>query len=405
MSGVYVFLGPTLAVDRALKELDAIYLPPVSEGAVYQLSRQRPKAIGIVDGSFNQARGVSHKEILWAMEQGVHVFGSAALGALRAVELANFGMHGVGWVYEAFNTGMLDRDDEAAVAYSLSEQGYQAQSESMVNIRRTLERARVEEIISTAARDTLIACGSGMPYRRRAWPGLLELGRAAESEPDELDRLRSWLPEGRVDQQAHDAVVMLRTIHDFLKLSPGRFQAHWTMARTTAWESLKQRARDSPAMNNEAVLDNLLDEIRLLGPDGFATARDRSLLRYFAADAADREGFALSADRLHDAIVSFRIENGLESGADFKRFLADNDLSTDEFKRLVTVEEKVRWACARAAEHALEDLPDDLRMRGQYVRSAAKAAGELRGGDNDEPMTSTIQQLPPSSDILDNGSE
>jgi hypothetical protein len=356
----------------------------VSEGAVYQLWQQRPQAIGIVDGSFNQARGVSHKEILWVMEQGVHVFGSAALGALRAVELANFGMRGVGWVYDAFSTKILDRDDEAAVAYSVSDQGYLTRSEAMVNIRRTLERARLAKIISATTCDILIVCGSEMPYRRRTWPGLLEAGRTAGSEPDELHHLSGWLPEGRVDQQAHDAVAMLRTMRDFLDSNPGRLQPNWAMAHTTAWERLKHRVRDLPAMNSETSLDSLLDEIRLLGPGSFATARDRSLLRYFAADVAEREGLMLSPERLHDVIVSFRIENGLESGADFRKFLTDNDLTPDEFKRLITVEEKVRWACERSAEHALEDLPGDLRMRGQYARLAAKAGDKRRSDENNE---------------------
>lgn len=210
MSEVYVFLGPTLAVGRAKKELEAIYLPPVSEGGVYQLWHRRPRAIGIVDGSFNHARAVSHKEILWIMKQGIHVFGSAALGALRAAELAKFGMRGVGWIYNTFNSGILDRDDELAVAYSISKRGYPRQSESMVNIRRTLQRAQLEDIVSADTCEILISCGADMFYRDRAWPDLLELSSAAGADLNELSLLRGWLPTGRVDQQADDAIAMLR---------------------------------------------------------------------------------------------------------------------------------------------------------------------------------------------------
>ena len=87
MSDIYVFLGPTLAEKDAQAELDAVYLPPVSAGDVYRLWRRRPRAIGIVDGYFDRVPAVWHKEIMWIMERGVHVFGGAGLGALRAAEL------------------------------------------------------------------------------------------------------------------------------------------------------------------------------------------------------------------------------------------------------------------------------------------------------------------------------
>ena len=102
MSDIYVFLGPTLAENDARAELDAVYLPPVSAGDVFRLWRQRPRAIGIVDGYFEHVPAVWHKEIMWIMAHGVHVFGSAGMGALRAAELDSFGMHGVGRVYQAF---------------------------------------------------------------------------------------------------------------------------------------------------------------------------------------------------------------------------------------------------------------------------------------------------------------
>ena len=47
----------------------------------------RPAIIGMVDGYFEVTPTVWHKEILWAMAQGIHVYGSASIGALRAAEL------------------------------------------------------------------------------------------------------------------------------------------------------------------------------------------------------------------------------------------------------------------------------------------------------------------------------
>ena len=87
---VYVFTGPTLPPDEARNYLDAVFLPPVSQGDVYRVALKRPDAIGIIDGYFERVPSVWHKEILWAMKQGIHVFGSASMGALRAVESAGW---------------------------------------------------------------------------------------------------------------------------------------------------------------------------------------------------------------------------------------------------------------------------------------------------------------------------
>ena len=67
---------------------------------------------------------VWHKEILWAMAQGIHVFGAASIGALRAAELDAFGMRGIGRIYEAFRDGVLEDDDEVAVLHGPEELGY-----------------------------------------------------------------------------------------------------------------------------------------------------------------------------------------------------------------------------------------------------------------------------------------
>src|SRR5439155_25574779 len=99
---VYVFTGPTISAAEAARELQAMYLPPAAEGDVYRVARKRPQAIGIIDGYFQSTPPVRHKEILWAMSRGIHVFGSASMGALRAAELASFGMEGVGTIFEFY---------------------------------------------------------------------------------------------------------------------------------------------------------------------------------------------------------------------------------------------------------------------------------------------------------------
>jgi hypothetical protein len=247
MSDVFVFLGPTLAAPAARAHLDATYLPPVSQGDVCRLWRSQPRAIGIVDGYFEHVPAVWHKEIMWIMERGVHVFGSAGLGALRAVELETFGMRGVGWVYQAFKDGTLEQDDEVAVAHESDSGGYLALSEAMVDMRRTLSAALDQEIVSEITGDMLLAIAKGTFYQQRTWPAMLAAAAANGANPAELSALRGWLPAGRVDQQAADAVAMLREMRAFLAANPAPLQVRWTMANTTTWDAARRQAADVPA--------------------------------------------------------------------------------------------------------------------------------------------------------------
>jgi hypothetical protein len=248
VNGVYVFLGPTLPAAAARAELDAEYLPPVSAGDVCRIGvRHEVRAIGIVDGCGEGGQAVWHKEILWVMERGVYVFGAAAAGALRAAELASFGMRGTGWVYRAFSEGALDRDDEVAVAWEPGQHGYLKRSEAMVSIRRTLQAARDGGIIGAVTHDALVATAAAMFYPGRTWPGLLAAAAAAPAsgagaDPAELDALRQWLPAGRIDQQAVDALAMLREMRTFLAAGPPPQPVAWTTAPTTRWETLYRYA-------------------------------------------------------------------------------------------------------------------------------------------------------------------
>lgn len=139
LSRVVVFTGPSLHPDRAKALLDATILPPIKRGDLDCLSELKPRVIGIIDGEFYQSLAVSPKEILPLLESGVIVYGGSSMGALRAVELRYCGMIGVGRIYRLFRSGVLDADDEVALAYSPLT--YEGLSEPLVNTRYVLRAA------------------------------------------------------------------------------------------------------------------------------------------------------------------------------------------------------------------------------------------------------------------------
>ncbi len=229
---VYVFTGPTLTPAEARRELAAVCLPPVSQGDVYRVALRRPRAIGLIDGYFQGVPSAWHKEILWAMSQGIHVFGSASMGALRAAELAQFGMVGVGRIFTAYQEGILEDDDEVAVRHGQAGVNYAAVSEALVNIRFTLLEAERQGIVGAATRESLIALGKDRFHYQRSYERLLQDGVRQGLPVQELDALRAWLPAGRINQKRLDALAMLSELREFLdgapvaKRIPYRFRSH-----------------------------------------------------------------------------------------------------------------------------------------------------------------------------------
>jgi hypothetical protein len=245
---LHVFTGPTLSAEEGRQHLDACFLPPASRGDVYRAALARPLAIGIIDGYFDRVASVSHKEILWAMAQGIHVLGAASMGALRAAELSLFGMEGVGAVHEAYARGDLTADDEVAVAHGAAEDGYRPSSEAMVNVRATLGAAEQAGVISTDTRAWLEQSAKELFYPDRCYPLLLQRAEREGLAPAELQALRAFLPAGRVDQKRLDALALLRVMRERFGDGAEPKQVRYHFERTDAWEHIRAQADRRAAM-------------------------------------------------------------------------------------------------------------------------------------------------------------
>ncbi len=240
---VCVFLGPTLRGAEASAALDAVLLPPARRGDVVAAVRDRgATTIALVDGYFEQAPAVWHKEILWALSEGVAVFGAASMGALRAAELAQFGMTGVGRVFEAYRDGRFapfedpfEDDDEVAVVHGPVETGY-AGTLALVDARATLARAQAEGVVDAATVRAVAAAGKALFYKDRSWPAIFAAARAkGGADKARLDRLVAALPRIAVAQKRADALALLALLAagDRADATPPPFR----FERTAIWDA------------------------------------------------------------------------------------------------------------------------------------------------------------------------
>jgi len=376
---ICIFTGPTLSPEEGLAELEAVYLPPVAQGDVFRLARREPKAIGIIDGYFDHVAAVWHKEILWAMAQGIHVYGSASMGALRAAELAPFGMEGVGAIFESFRDGTLEDDDEVAVVHGPAESGYRSMSDAMVNIRATLARAEAEAVLTPATHTELVRIAKGLFYPERSYGLLLRLGVQQGLSPADLERLRAWLPQGPVDLKSQDALAMLRLMRLQLGDDTPPKCVRYQMEHTDFWYQVMRSKTEAATESNEAPAtlpdDAVLEELRLQG-GVYLQARDQGLLRDLALSEAQHFGHGAGDEAVQSYTNRLRQRLDLRQNTDFDRWLRENHLTPERFDALARAEaalEKLRWARG-GGQH----LMDQLRLTGRYVVLLERALEKQR---------------------------
>ncbi len=162
---VVVFVGPSLEAETAKNILDAEYGPPVSRGDIFKAVREGAKIIGLIDGVFFQACSTAHREILYALENGVKVVGASSMGALRGSELDLYGMEGVGRIYELYKKGELVSDDEVALIFEPD--SFKPLSEPLVNIRYNLGLAEERGIINKEAKEKILSIAKSLYYPER----------------------------------------------------------------------------------------------------------------------------------------------------------------------------------------------------------------------------------------------
>ncbi len=372
---VVVFVGPTLRAEEVQQHLGATILPPVQQGDVYRAVRDKPRAIGIIDGYFDGVPSVWHKEILWALEQGIPVFGSASMGALRAAELAEFGMIGVGRVFQGYLDGTLEDDDEVAVLHGPAELGFPPLSEPMVSIRATLAEAQTAEVLSADAALTLLNAAKGLHYRDRVWDRVI----AAADAPSGLEGFRTWLPRGQVDAKGDDARQMLAEMARYLDLGKGA-PATPRVERTLVWRELRARV-DTESAPQETDAQALVDELRL-DPALYTRLRDRAALNLLARDEAHRLDHQPDRDALLRQMSDHRMRAGLSRKVDLMEWLQDNDLTPAQYEAMLADRSRTDTAIAARSDDLDTALLAELRHRGDYgaLRDRARRkARHIRG--------------------------
>jgi hypothetical protein len=374
---VVVFTGPTLSADEARTVLDADYRPPARQGDVYRAALRGPAVIGIVDGYFERVPSVWHKEILWSMSRGIHVFGSASMGALRAAELAAFGMEGVGSIFEAYRDGVLEDDDEVAVVHGPAEFGFRAASDAMVDIRFTIARAVEAGVLSGTAGAAIDCLAKEMFYPRRSYAAIAARAVGAGLPRGEVNAFVDWLPEHHFSQKRADALAMLKMIRQRVEAGLERKLVQYSFENSAMWEQawrLAGEQYESPTGDSTTIeLKLLLDELRLQGQP-YLDVTQAAILRCLSIKQSYVQGLAEVAPQVPRIAPEFWARAGGADPVATQDWMKANNLESGRLDALIEDEARVQWINSLAAFDAMPYLFDHLRVTGDFPRLMGRAA-------------------------------
>ncbi len=235
-TGIAVFAGPTLPGDLGRDLLKAAWLPPAECGDVWRVVRAGARIVVLIDGRYASVPAPWHKEIHWALANGVRVIGAASMGALRAAEMHPFGMVGVGQVFTMYLTGAITADDEVAIAHGDASTDWTQLNDTLVDCRIIADAAAGAGVITAEQAAAVVADlkSAFYPHRRLRESARRVLGEVAG---DQLFNFSRTLPRPK----QRDALLALAVAANRAPASVApRF------ADTSAWGLVMRTEADWP---------------------------------------------------------------------------------------------------------------------------------------------------------------
>lgn len=245
-----VFIGPSMPDTRRFPEYADIALRgPARRGDIAAAVLEGANVIGLVDGTFETNAAVWHKELLYALSQGVRACGASSMGALRAAECAAFGMIGIGSIYARYEAGALVDDGSVAVIHAPSELGYRPLSEPLVNVEATMQLLANMGGLQRDETAAILAAARALFFKDRTWGKILDLVPDLSGERKrEIQELIGRHPR---DVKREDALELIQIVSGARdeRLPP---PTGWQFTETAAWKQL---------------LDEVTRRVRCVGDD------------------------------------------------------------------------------------------------------------------------------------------
>ena len=129
------------------------------------------------------------------------------MGALRASELDDFGMVGIGKVYHDYRDGVIESDDDVAVV--INPETLEQLSEALISMNYTFKEAIDKGIINQTEYNTLVDTAKSIYYPKRTYERVF---KDSGLEIEVIKRFKRFLEQNKIDVKREDAITVLEYV-------------------------------------------------------------------------------------------------------------------------------------------------------------------------------------------------
>lgn len=371
-----IFVGPSLPpADVRKLAPKAWVLPPARQGDIFRILPRRPRVLALIDGVFEAQPSVWHRELLAAIDAGVAVFGASSMGALRAAELADDGVVGIGGIFEDYRSGRRIDDSDVALLHAGAEHDWRGMTVPLVTVEAVVQAAQKAGVLPPKQLAALRRAAASLHYTQRTWRDVLD---RAEVAAERQERFLAWVKQDAPDPKAADARACITAALEFARTGavgpPGRRIALSSLVRG-------HRLRDASAWVGDVEVQGKDIVAALEGRKDAAKLAEAGLLRALVAAWARSMGLAASDAELAAERERWHAE---VRGAAAAKFAEHNALAADEERALL----EQRVLATKMLQHAprviadgpswVEGLVGESRLRGVYGDEARRLATKRR---------------------------
>jgi hypothetical protein len=370
---IIIFGGPTIS-EKEVKAIlaDAQYMPPAKQADVISVvQNENPDVIGIVDSIIHSNLSVWHKEILFALDNGIRVYGAGSMGAIRAAELFHYGMRGVGQVFEFYKNGRIEDDDEVLVKFEKKNGQYIRLSEPMVNLRITFDLAKQKKVINASTHKLLVDAAKSLHYSQRSLDNVYQRAVEKGLHQNFIKDMRCFTVEYAVDITKQDSLEMLKEISCLSPCDITHDKKN-TSSYSMLFAPLYERDRRVRCHDVEFPIYYISNYLCLYHPDA-ETLNYTGLNREISLFLAEMLQIHVDIKDIENEITRFRKKHNLENDIEFDEWKQKNDLPPKDFETLFekqAILRKMHYWFLTSRKQLIKNttyLLEELKLDNKYV--------------------------------------
>lgn len=342
----YCFVGPSLDPEEAARLVpDTTVLPPIAHGDLFRLDLEAGDMVIIIDGYYYQRLPIRHKEILDCLASGVVVMGASSMGALRAAEMAPYGMLGTGLIYQLYVNETIEGDDEVAVLHASEAEGFAILGEALINIRATLRRGLRKKVLDEPTAALMLDCAANTVFYRRTYDAIATSATASGGDKQRISDFLEQLPSLRIDVKRRDAIHALKMSAAFAPAVPSQMPPRIRTLHFLEWQ--RQHRIDPVHKIDDASVSAVLRTMSDQYPNFLVDV----MSRWLAAETVNLVG----ADQ--ELVESFRTTNAID---EMSPWLRSHNLTYEELSAYL----RVQSACTKMSD---EEITEHVLMFGEQL--------------------------------------